>query len=380
MKMRYIYMDHAATAGNRPESVVKSMTEQMYYSGNAGRGGHNLSLRASGIVYEARKKMAALLHAQAPENIAFTYNATESLNIAIKGCLNPGDHVITTVLEHNSVLRPLYELREQGVLLSIIDCDTQGNLNWQALSEAIRPETRAVVCTHASNVTGNCIDLDRMDAFIRENDLLWILDASQTAGSLNIDVSTYDIDILCFTGHKGLMGPQGTGGIYVRAGLQIRALKSGGSGFDSFNEKHPLIMPELLEAGTLNVHGLAGLSAALDFIMSVGTKTIHDKEIFLMRRFLEGIQDINGIKIYGDFSTDKRAPIVSLNIGEEDASEVADLLNREYHICVRSGAHCAPLMHRALGTERQGTIRFSFSFFNTEEEIDQAIEALKEVL
>ncbi len=379
MKEQYIYMDHAATAGSRPSSVAAAVSEQMLYSGNAGRGSCGASLRASGVVYETRRKIAALLHAEGPERIAFTSNATESLNLAIKGCLRPGDHVITTVLEHNSVLRPLYEMREKGITLTVVGCDDMGNLDWQALLEAVRPETRAIVCTHASNVTGNRIDLRRMDAFVKTYQLLWILDASQTAGSIKIDVSQYQIGVLCFTGHKSLMGPQGTGGIYVRPGIRISALKSGGSGFDSFNEKHPEIMPEALEAGTLNIHGLAGLSAALDYILETETETIHAKEIQLMRRFLSGIEHIKGIRLYGDYRSDDRAPIVSLNIGNMDSSEVSDILDQVYHICTRPGAHCAPLMHSALGTEIQGTVRFSFSLFNTEEEIDRAVEALCEI-
>lgn len=379
MENRYIYMDNAATAGQRPDAVAEAVIWQMRHSGNAGRGSHGASLKASGVVYDTRKKLSALFHAEGPERISFTANATDSLNLAIKGCLKSGDHVITTVMEHNSVLRPLYEMQERGVALTIAACDALGNLDWQALESAVTPKSKAIVCTHASNLTGNAIDLERMNAFVKKHKLLWILDASQTAGSMDIDVSKYEISILCFTGHKGLMGPQGTGGIYVRPGVEIQAQKSGGSGFDSFNKRHPEIMPEALEAGTLNIHGLAGLSAALDYILTTGVEVIHEKEIRLMRRFMKGIEAIEGVRLYGDYHSDERAPIVALNIGDADSSEISDLLDQEFHICTRPGAHCAPLMHKALGTEIQGAVRFSFSVFNTEEEIDEAISAIKEI-
>ena len=287
--------------------------------------------------------------------------------------------MITTVLEHNSVLRPLYECRERGVELTILGCDADGNISYKEMEDAIRRETKAVVCTHASNLTGNMIDLEIVGSIARKHGLYFVVDASQTAGVYPIDVEELGIDVLCFTGHKSMLGPQGTGGMYVRTGVEIRPLLSGGSGVDTYNPHHPSEMPTALEAGTLNGHGIAGLGAAVDYLEKTGLSVIRSKEMALMRRFYEGIFYIPGVKVYGDFRADKRAPIVSFNISDYDSSEVSDELNVEYGIVTRPGAHCAPLMHRALGTVEQGAVRFSFSHYNTEEEVDTAVRAVKEL-
>lgn len=374
-----IYMDNAATTLRKPVQVKEAVLAALDTMGNAGRGASDPALDASRVIYGTREKLAGLFHAESPSRIVFTVNSTESLNIAIKGLCDPGDHVITTVLEHNSVLRPLYECRERGTALTILGCDEKGNISYEEMERAVRPETKMIVCTHASNLTGNMIDLERVHAIAKRHGLLLIVDASQTAGVWEIDVQKLGIDVLCFTGHKGLLGPQGTGGMYVRPGVEIRPLLSGGSGIDTYNTHHPAQMPTALEAGTLNGHGIAGLGAAVSYIMETGPDMIREWELALMQRFYQGISGIPGVKVYGDFSTKNRAAIVSFNIGDYDSSEVSDELNVHYGIVTRPGAHCAPLMHQALGTVDQGAVRFSFSHFNTEEEVDVSVRAVKEL-
>lgn len=374
-----IYMDNAATTMHKPQAVIDAVIAAMGSMGNAGRGANEASLSASRVIYNTRDKLCRLFGAESPKQIAFTNNSTESLNIAIKGLLNPGDHVITTMLEHNSVLRPLYEMEKKGVKLTIIKSDEKGTFDLKDMEEAVIPETKMIVCTNGSNLTGNYIDISKVGELALRKGLLFVVDASQTAGVFPIDVQKMHVDVLCFTGHKGLLGPQGVGGIYVREGLSVRPLKSGGSGVQTYSRTHPAEMPTALEAGTLNGHGIAGLGAAVDYIQEAGQDKIREKEQSLMRRFYEGVRDIPGVKIYGDFRTWERCAIVTLNIGDYDSSEVSDELLTEYGISTRPGGHCAPLMHEALGTVEQGAVRFSFSHYNTEEEVDKAILAIREL-
>lgn len=374
-----IYFDNAATTLQKPESVVRAVLEAMTSFGNPGRGVHESALAASRAIYDARCALARLFHVGNPARIAFTANATQALNTAIKGILNPGDHVITTALEHNSVLRPLYELEERGVELTILPADKQGRVAYEAFEAAIRSNTRAIVCTHGSNLTGNLVDVGKTGAIAKTHGLLLVVDASQTAGVVPIDVGKMNIDILCFTGHKGLLGPQGTGGLYVREGVAVRPLLTGGSGVQSHSKTHPAQMPTALEAGTLNAHGLAGLNAGVGYLLETGIDRIRQKELDLMWAFYEGVNAIPGITVYGDFSSGERCPIVSLNVRDYDSSQVSDALFSQYGIATRPGAHCAPLMHDALGTGNRGAVRFSFSHDNTMEEINTAISALQEV-
>ena len=374
-----IYLDNAATTLHKPPQVVKAVADALQSMGNSARGTHAGSMAASHTVYDTRVKLAKLFGCPRADRVAFTANVTEALNIAVNGLIGRGDHVITTDCEHNSVLRPLYRLAdEQGVEVSFVPADRQGNLDYDAFERLMQPHTRAIVCTHASNLTGNLTDLARVSAVAKAHDVLLIVDAAQTAGAYPIDMTALGIDVLCFTGHKGLMGPQGTGGLCVREGLTLRHWKVGGSGVQSYSRTHPTQMPTCLEAGTLNSHGIAGLSAALDFIAEVGVDAIHDRETALMRRFYEGVKDVPGITVYGDFSRQRMA-IVTLNIGDYESGAVSDALSEEYGIATRPGAHCAPRMHQALGTEQQGAVRFSFSWFNTEQEIDAAIQAVREL-
>ena len=374
-----IYLDNAATTIKKPETVVKAVAEALCTMGNSGRGAYTGALDASRVIFETRKNLAEFFGAENPRQIAFTANATESLNIAIKGILNSGDHVITTELEHNSVLRPLYEMEEKGVELTIIKSDSQGRIVYQEIEDNIRENTKVIVCTHGSNLTGNLVDIARIGQIAGSHGVLFVVDASQTAGVFPIDVRKMQIDVLCFTGHKSLLGPQGTGGLYVREGIRVKPLLSGGSGVQSYRKKHPEEMPTALEAGTLNAHGIAGLCAAVHYIQETGMDVIRRKEQELMWEFYNRVRKIEGIKIYGDFSSKERCPIVSLNIRDYDSGDVSDVLFTDYGIATRSGAHCAPLMHQALGTVEQGAVRFSFSHFNSMEEMKQAVAALKEL-
>ena len=372
-----IYFDNAATSLPKPPAVGQAVLEALNTFGGPGRGGHPAALAAGRCIFKARMAVAQLL-GSAPERTVFTSNATESLNIAISGLLTPADHVITTALDHNSVLRPLYRLRDRGMGLSVIEADEKGNLHYDDFARVLQPNTKAVVCTHASNLIGTVIDLKFIADFCKENGLLMITDASQTVGVFPIAADEMGIDVLCFTGHKGLMGPQGTGGFCVREGLEIKPLKVGGSGIHSFSETHPADMPDGLEAGTANAHGIAGLLAGVEYITEKGVDAIREKELALAELFCKGVAEIPGVHIYGDPDV-PHAPIVTLNIGNVDSAEVGARLADDYGICVRTGAHCAPLAHLALGTREQGSVRFSFSSFNTEAEIRTAIRAITEI-
>ena len=376
---KLIYLDNAATTLHKPPQVAEAVKQAILTAGNAARGAHGASMQASRTVFETRQKLARLLGCPQADHVVFTANSTMALNIAIQGILSPEDHAISTDLEHNSVLRPLYALQEQGMALDFVRADRQGNIRYEDFAPLFRPNTKAVVCTHASNLTGSMLDVARIADIAHEHGALLIADASQTAGAVPIDMTALGIDVLCFTGHKGLMGPQGTGGLCIRPGVNIRPLLRGGSGVHSFDRHQPEAYPTRLEAGTLNSHGIAGLDAAADYLLEAGVEAIHQKEQALMRRFYEGVRHIGGVTVYGDFTAPQRAAIVALNIRDYDSAEISDVLSADYGIATRPGAHCAPRMHEALGTVRQGAVRFSFSVFNTEEEVDAAIAAVAEL-
>ena len=374
-----IYLDNAATTLQKPPQVVDAVVQAMGSFGNSARGTHEGALAASRIIYDTRCKLASLFGCKRADHVAFTCNSTEALNAAIHGCIRSGEHVISTDLEHNSVLRPLYRLEaEENVSVSFVPADRRGNIDYADFERLLRPETRAVVCTHASNLTGNVLDLARIGAFAHAHGLLFIVDASQSAGVLPIDMEKMHIDVLCFTGHKSLMGPQGTGGLCVREGVDIRPWKVGGTGVQTYSAAQPAQMPTRLEAGTLNGHGIAGLGASLDFLRETGIDTIHAHETALLRRFVAGAREIPGVTLYGDFDRERTA-VAALNIAGLDSGEVSDILAEDYGIATRPGAHCAPRLHRALGTEEQGAVRFSFGWYNTEEEVDEALRAVREI-
>ena len=375
-----IYFDNAATTLHKPHEVIEAVVHAMTTAGNASRGTHTGSLAASRTVYETRKKIADFFHCSRADHVIFTSNSTEALNIAICGTLGKGDHIISTDLEHNSVLRPLYHLEEQGASLTFLSANKKGCIDYDDFKRSIKPNTKAIVCTHASNLTGNVLDIERIGRIAKAHNLLFIVDASQSAGCIEINMETMNIDILCFTGHKGLLGPQGTGGLCIHESVEIRPFKHGGSGIHSYEKGQPQAYPARLEAGTLNSHGIAGLCVAINYINTITIPVIAKKEQELLWHFYKGICNIPEIHIYGDVDTKERAAILSLNIEGYDSGTVSDLLSQEYDIATRPGAHCAPRMHQALGTTETGAVRFSFSSFNTMEEVETAIQALKELV
>lgn len=376
-----IYLDNAATTMHKPQTVTDAVTQALCSLGNAGRGATSGALDAARTIHGCRAKLARLLGCPRADHVCFTPNSTAALNTVINGVVRPGDRVVTTVLEHNSVLRPLNRLSvEQGVTVEHAGCDANGALDYDELERLVTPGTRAVVVTHASNVTGNAVDIARVAAMAHAAGALVIIDASQSAGTAHIDMRAMGLDVVCFTGHKGLMGPQGTGGLAVAEGIDVAPWAMGGTGVHSFDTLQPMEWPTRLEAGTLNGHGIAGLSAGLDFIEAQGgVEAIAAHERALADRFLAGVREIPEIKLYGAFDQPSRSAIVSLNVGDIDSAEISDALMQGWGIATRPGAHCAPLMHRALGTERQGVVRFSFGYFNTDEEVGAAIEALRDL-
>ena len=372
-----LYLDNAATTIQKPQCVIDAMLDAMSQAGNAARGVNSASLCAARIVMEARRELSVFFDFDTPNRVCFTSNATEALNTAIKGFFQQGDHVITTAMEHNSVLRPLFRMQDEGIIrLSIVEADEKGRISFDALEQAVQKETRAIVIQHASNVTGNVNDLERVGEICRRKQVALIVDASQTAGSVPISMKTMNIAVLCFTGHKGLMGPQGTGGLLVREDMDLRPLKEGGSGIHSYDRRQPVDYPEHLEAGTLNTHGIAGLLAAVRYITEKGAEQIGAHERALARAFYDQIRDIPNVKIYGDFEGERTA-VVSINIEGYESGEVSDELMERFEIATRSGAHCAPLAHRALGTVDTGAVRFSFSYFNTAEDARAAANAVR---
>lgn len=373
------YFDNSATSFPKPESVYKCVEKAVrLYGANPGRGGHRMAVEASQAIYETREKVASLFNIKNPLQIAFTYNSTYALNFAVKGAVPKDSHIITTSLEHNSVLRPVfYEKDENNAHVTIIEPSEDGNIHSEDIIAAMKPETKAVVLTHMSNVTGAIIDLLPITTEARKRNILTILDVSQSAGFLDIDVEEMKIDILCFTGHKSLFGIQGTGGIYIREGIPFSPIIEGGTGSFSKMKRQPHSMPEALEAGTLNTPGIVSLGAGIDFINSIGLENIRKHEYSLTEKFIEGIKNIEEIIIYGP---EKRGPVVTLNIKGVDSGDLAAYLDEEYGILTRAGIHCAPLAHESMHSGENGGVRFSFGYFNTEEDITYAINTLKNIV
>ena len=373
------YFDNSATSFPKPESVYKCVEKAVrLYGANPGRGGHRMAVEASQAIYETREKVASLFNIKKPLQIAFTYNSTYALNFAVKGAVPKDSHIITTSLEHNSVLRPVfYEKDENNAHVTIIEPSEDGNIHSEDIIAAMKPETKAVILTHMSNVTGAIIDLLPITTEARKRNILTIVDVSQSAGFLDIDVEEMKIDILCFTGHKSLFGIQGTGGIYIREGIPFSPIIEGGTGSFSKMKRQPHSMPEALEAGTLNTPGIVSLGAGIDFINSIGLENIRKHEYSLTEKFIEGIKNIEEIIIYGP---EKRGPVVTLNIKGVDSGDLAAYLDEEYGILTRAGIHCAPLAHESMHSGENGGVRFSFGYFNTEEDITYAINTLKNIV
>lgn len=371
-----IYLDHAATSYHKPPEVAEAVAQALMGTGNSGRGVHGVSLDASRLVHQTRETISTLFNLGNPSQVVFTSNATESLNIAIQGLLKAGDHCITTVLEHNSVLRPLYLMEKRGVDFTILSADAKGCMDLAAMEEAITSRTKAIVITHGSNVLGNVIDIEKVGVLCKKHKILLIVDASQTAGLLAIDMKQ-GISALCCSGHKSLLGPQGVGLLCLAEGVLPDPLKVGGTGVDSFSATMPSLLPAALEAGTLNTHGIAGLLAGCRYINNYGQENILKESTKLAQGFIKKAQALPGVTLYGDLEATTRTPVVALNLKDYDSAELADELFYRFQIATRAGAHCAPEVHRHFKTEGQGMVRFSFSHFNTASEVDLAIHALK---
>ena len=374
-----IYFDNGSTSFPKAPGVAEAMFEHLKKGAyNINRGNYEGAYDVADMVLDTRELLAELFHAEDSRHVIFTPGITWSLNMFLKGFLKPGDHVLTTSMEHNAVMRPLTQLRKIGVTYDMVPANEEGTVAVEEFIARIRENTKAVIVLHASNVCGTVMPIREIGAMCKEYGLFFAVDTAQSAGTIPVDMQLDGIDFLAFTGHKGLLGPQGTGGIYVREGLELSPLKVGGSGVQSFLEEHPRKMPTALEAGTLNVHGIAGLKAALEYIKEETVENIREKEMRLWKRFEEQIREIPGVTVYGNPNPESRVGIVALNIGKLDSGEVSDWLWEDYEIAVRPGAHCAPLLHKELGTVRQGAVRFSFSHYNTEQEIDVAAAALRE--
>lgn len=382
MKERFVYFDNAATSWPKPENVYKAAENYLRQGGaNPGRSGHTRSLHADRLVFETRQRAALILGADEPEEIVFTLNATDSLNMAIKGILEPGDHVIYTSLEHNSVLRPLGSLRRNGVITTtMISCDPSGHLEIQDIEKAIRPNTRLIVCTHASNVIGTVLPVREISNLAWGKGVFFLLDAAQTAGSIPIDLQEIKPHLAAFTGHKGLLGPPGVGLLYVRKGIKIKPWREGGTGSRSEEEHQPEMMPDYLEAGTMNTPGLAGLNEGLKFIEKTGIASIAEHESNLAQKLRKGLKEIRRVKVFGPESNQQSVAVVSFIVEGIDSGELGYVLEQAYGILCRTGLHCAPCAHRTIGTFPQGTVRFSLGYFNHEEEVEHALKAIREIV
>jgi len=378
--MEYIYFDNAATSWPKPEAMINAMAAfNAHVGSNPGRSGHRLSIEAGRIIFNARETIASLLGARDPLSVIFTRNATEGINTVVRGLLHPGDHVITSNMEHNSVMRPLRAMEPDGVELSVVSCSGTGDISPDDIASAIKKSTKMIIVTHASNVTGIIMPIAEIAEIARENGVVMCVDAAQTAGSLPIDVIRDNIDILVFTGHKSLYGPQGTGGFYIRKGLEkmVSPLERGGTGSGSEFEEQPDFMPDRFESGTPNTIGIAGLGAGAGYVAAMGIDTIREKEIALTKLFLDGIRSIKGVRIYGDKNPAKRSATVSFTIDGMSPSDISFDLDERFNIMSRPGLHCAPSAHRTIGTFPDGAVRFSFGIFTTEKEIATAIKAIE---
>lgn len=375
-----LYFDNAATTFPKPEVVYTSIMEAMRgYGANPGRSGHKLALKASRGIYDTRELICKIFNVKNPMNIILTFNATESLNIGIKGILKPGDHVITTSMEHNSVLRPIKYLEKFGIESTIIEADEKGRINVLDIEKSIKSNTKLIVNTHVSNLTGTIMPIEDIGRVARNNGIIYMVDAAQSAGVYDIDIEKMNIGILAFPGHKGLLGPQGTGGLYIREDLKLEGFMQGGTGSASHSLIQPDIFPDKFESGTANAPGIVGLGAGIKYILDRGINSIREYEERLTEHFIEEAKKIDGIKLYGPLNIREQGGVVSLNIKDADSSEVSYILDQEYDIAVRPGLHCAPLAHKTIGTLEQGAVRFSFGIFNSHEEIELSIKALRDI-
>ena len=375
------YLDNAATSYPKPPEVIAAMTSFLSHVGvGTGRGSHRQALAANRVVFEARERIASLFHLADSSRVIFTHSATESLNLAVSGLLRPGDHVVTTTMEHNSLARPLHRASQAGVSVTRVSCDRSGLLDLAELTAALRPETRLIALSHCSNVTGIIQPVAAIGLLARSRGILFLLDAAQSAGALPLDVNELSVDLLAAPGHKGLLGPPGTGFLYIAPGLELTPLLVGGTGGSSSGPEQPGSSPERYESGTANTPGIAGLSAGVEVVLGRGVDQIRRHEQVLTRLLLEGLRAIPGVTIHGPADPELQGGVVSLSLDGQDPSTVGYRLDREFDIAVRVGLHCAPDAHRTIGTYPHGTIRVSPGFFSSEADIAAILHALAAIL
>lgn len=378
-----IYFDNAATSFPKPKGVSEAMCHYIEHIGaNVGRGNYKSAYAADEIVYETREMLKTLFGAQDSKNVIFTPNVTYAINMILKGFLKPGDHVLVSSMEHNAVMRPLSQLTHQGITFDRIPCTREGKLIVETMRNLVKPNTKAVIIMHASNVSGTVMPIEEVGHFCQRHRLKFIVDAAQTAGIVPIDMKRMNIDALAFTGHKSLLGPQGIGGFILTDEMAIMTepLISGGTGSISHSEEMPMLMPDRFEAGTLNLPGIFGLHASLKFLNETGIEKIHEKEILLTEAFINGLKAFPEVEIFGPSELDHRTSVVSIQIKNKDIALVAHELDKSYGIMTRVGLHCSPSAHKTMGSYPVGTLRFSFGYFNTEEDIAYALESLKSIL
>jgi cysteine desulfurase / selenocysteine lyase len=375
-----IYLDNAATSWPKPKQVLEAMEKAVVnFGANPGRGNHQGSMDIARIVYRTREALAELFGIKDPNRIVFTSNATHALNLGIQGFLEPGDHVITSSMEHNSVWRPLKHLEVQGIELDVAACDELGQIAPRTIEGLLKPNTKLIVLTHASNVTGTLLPVTQIGEIAKQHNVVFMVDAAQTAGVFPIDVEKMNIGLLAFPGHKGLMGPQGTGGLYIAPGINLKPIFHGGTGSSSELDFQPEVLPDRYESGTLNAVGIAGLGAGVTYLLKQGINNLRERELHICNQLTNSLANIPGVVIYGPKDINCKVPVVSINIGNTDSTEIGFILDRAFNIAVRAGLHCAPQAHRTIGTLAQGTVRFSPSHFTTEQEIITAITAVNEI-
>jgi cysteine desulfurase family protein len=376
-----IYLDNAATSWPKPEIVYTTMDEFLRTKGgNPSRGSHSLALAARETVEETRRLIARFINAPESKRVIFTLNCTDALNLGLKGLLKPGDHVITDSIGHNSLVRPLKKLESQGVRVTRIPPSPEtGVLSVKDIEAAITKDTRLLVVTHASNVTGVIQPVEDYGAIVRRHKVLFMVDAAQTAGKYPIDVEASNIDLLAFSGHKGLFGPPGTGVLYISDHAELDSIREGGTGSYSEQEEQPVNLPDRFESGTLNSVGIAGLGAGLKFILGEGLDKIMTHEQSLTNRLIDGLGKISGVTVYAARNRAQQAPVVSFNIKEYTPGDVGTILDQAFDTKVRTGLHCSPAMHKTLGTFPQGTVRISLSYLNIAEDIEMTLQAVERI-
>lgn len=378
--MPAIYMDNAATTYPKPDSVYRAVDHfNRNMGGNPGRGSSQQSIEAGSVILQTREALARFFNIKDSLDIAFTANVTESLNIGLKGLLRHGDHVITSSMEHNAVARPLYALRRHGIEWTQVACAADGSLDPQDIARAIKPNTRMICTLHASNVTGTILPIREIGRLAREAGIIYMVDSAQSAGVLPIDVQADAIDILAFAGHKGLFGPQGTGGLYIHPDIKVQPLKEGGTGSLSEHLEQPDFMPDMLESGTLNTPGIAGLGAGIAFVSQQGIDRIRQHERELLVQLIDGLQQIKGIRLYGPLDPQRQTAVLAFNVEGLDCGELSSQLDYEYGIITRAGMHCAPLAHQTIGSDISGSCRLSPGYFNTRAEIDHVLQAIEKL-